>query len=301
MLSFAVFSMQAQADKDNLRIIIPFTPGGSPDTAARFLQESLSKKLDKNLVLDYKPGAGGEIGHVELAQANPNRLTLAMTTLSVAINGINKDVQPFNLESIVPITAITVPTVIYTSPKSNIRNLQDLQNYKGHLKFGIPGNGTVAHIIAAQLSKNLNRPITVVPYKGTPQIVQAVLAGDIELGAVGIPQTVALASDGKLVPLAVDMPARHPTYPNLPTFSEFDLKQVANVSYSAILIANHANPTEIAKLRNAVKESLSDKEIIERFTKAGFITPNPILLPDNWLIKEKNRLANVIKGLDMSF
>jgi tripartite-type tricarboxylate transporter receptor subunit TctC len=277
------------------RIIVPFPPGGAPDTFARIIQPQLSKQINQILIVDNKPGAGGEIGHKELADSV--RPTLGATTLSVSINTI-KSTPPYDLEKIIPVAYVAVPTVIIASHKSNIKNIQDVKNYR-NLKVGTLGYGTTLHIITEKMTRDLNNSIIQIPFKGAPQLLQSLIAGDIDVGMVGISQAIPLIADNRIFPLAVDYPQRVSSLPNVPTFTEFELKQVSNLSYSIIVANSTTSNTEITKIQTAMKEILQDPNTIEKLNKSGFIVLTQPIPPRNWLMQERSRFVSLMKNLNI--
>ena len=277
------------------RIIVPFPPGGAPDTFARIIQPHLSKQTNQILIVDNKPGAGGEIGHKELADSV--RPVLGATTLSVSINSI-KPTPPYDLEKIIPIARMALPTVIVASPKSNIKNIQDVKNYRD-LKVGTLGYGTTMHLVAEKMTRDLNNSIIQIPFKGAPQLLQSLIAGDIDVGMVGISQVIPLITDNRIFPLAVDYPQRAPGLPNVPTFTEFELKQVSNLSYSIIVANSTTSNTEITKIQTAMKEILQDPDAIEKLNKSGFIVLPQSIPHRNWLMQERTRFVNLMKNLNI--
>jgi tripartite-type tricarboxylate transporter receptor subunit TctC len=286
--------------QESLKVILPFSPGGAPDVAIRLLQTPLSKQLNRPVHVDYKVGAGGEIGHRSLSQSGSETMVLGMSTVSVVANTVLKNPPPYNLDNLIPVAYIQVPFVLLVSQKSNIKNLKDLRNHQGNLTYGTFGHGSATHIITEQLAKNVNKSWTHVPYKGAPSIIQALLAGDIDMAFVFYPQALPVMSDNKLIPLTIDLPQRHPDWPHIPTFSEFNLKQVSNISY-VILLSNSVTDTkEIVRVQTAIKEILKDKYLLEKFNNSGFVVDfNQLILPRDFLTKEKTRISRLVLDLNI--
>jgi tripartite-type tricarboxylate transporter receptor subunit TctC len=287
--------------QDLLKIIVPFSPGGAPDVATRLIEVPLSKQLNQPIQVDYKVGAGGEIGHKALASADSKNMTLAMTTVSVVINNVLKTPQPYDLNNMIPVAYIQVPFVLFVSSKTNIKNLKDLQNHKGNLNYGTFGYGSATHIISEQLAKNLNKSWTQIPYKGAPQITHALLAGDIDMAILFYPQALPLMQNNQqVIPLTIDLPKRHPGWPGLPTFTEFTLKKVANTSY-VILLSNLLNNTkEITRVQTAFLEILKNEDLLDKFNHNGFILDSAHVIPtSDFLLREKTRVFQLIRDLNI--
>ncbi len=286
--------------QDHLKIIVPFSAGGAADRAARLLETPLSNKLNQSILIEYKTGAGGIIGHSTLASSTPDKLVLGMTTMSVVANTILKTPEPYSLDKIIPIAYIRVPFVLLISPKLNIKNLKELQNHNGRLSYGSFGHASATHIISEQLAKNLKKEWIHVPYQGAPPIMQALLAGDIDMAFLFYPQAMSLMNSHKLTPLTIDLPRRHPDWPKIPTFAEFNLQQVSDTSY-VILVSNLVNnTTEVTKVQTAIRQIFKDKDLIEKFNKNGFVVDfDNLITSGTFLTTEKTRISKLITNLNI--
>jgi tripartite-type tricarboxylate transporter receptor subunit TctC len=300
LITFLLCTSFSCFGQEILKIIVPFSPGGAPDIATRLIEVPLSKQLNQPILVDYKVGAGGEIGHKALASSDPKNMVLAMTTVSVVVNNALKTPPSYDLNNMIPVAYIQVPFVLFVSSKSNIKNLKDLQNYKGNINYGTFGHGSATHIISEQLAKNLNKSWTHIPYKGAPQVTQGLLAGDIDMAILFYPQALPLMNNQQVVPLTIDLPYRHPNWPNLPTFTEFNLKKVANTSYVILLSNSVTNLNEIDKVQTAFLATLKNKDLIEKFNQNGFIIDSTqIIPPSDFLLKEKARVFQLVQDLNI--
>jgi tripartite-type tricarboxylate transporter receptor subunit TctC len=302
-LSISLFFIcQLAWAQDSTKIIVPWSPGGGVDIAARLLQPVLSSQLSQTIVVENRAGAGGKIGHALVSKFNPDQQILCMTSMSVVISTVLKNPPPYELKNIIPIIYLRQPLTLLVSPKLNIKNLKDLQQYQTTrpLTIGVHGYGSATHIITEQLSKNTKIPMTAVPFKGGTEILQALVGGHIDMGFLSYPQALPLMQDQKLIPLTIDLPQRHRDWPTLSTFSEFQLSQVADLSNIVLLSNQVTDYNKILQIQKALEQSFQDQNLVDKFEKAGFVIDRSRLnLPANFLINEQNRMTKIIDELNL--
>ena len=237
LLACGAQSSFAQSDYPNkpIRYVVPFPAGGATDNIARPLQNELLNAYKWNVVIDNKPGAGGNIGAEIVAKALPDGYTWLMA--SVGTHGINLPLYtqgggklPFDpIKDFTPISLVAeLPNVLVLNPefaaKNNINSVNDLIAYAkanpGKVNMASSGNGTSIHM-AGELFKSMTKTYMVhLPYKGSPPAVTDLIAGNVDIMFDNLPSSINFIRSGRLKALAVTSSKRSPAFPDLPTIAE---------------------------------------------------------------------------------
>jgi tripartite-type tricarboxylate transporter receptor subunit TctC len=227
----------AQSDYPNkpIRFVIPFPAGGATDNIARPLQNELLTTAKWNVLIDNKPGAGGNIAAEIVAKALPDGYTWLMA--SVGTHGINLPLYtqgggklPFDpIKDFTPISLVAeLPNVLVLNPefatKNNINTVNDLIAYArarpGKVNMASSGNGTSIHM-AGELFKSMTKTYMVhLPYRGSPPAVTDLMAGNVDIMFDNLPSSINFIRAGRLKALAVTSAKRSPAFPDLPTIAE---------------------------------------------------------------------------------
>lgn len=275
----------AAADYPNraIRLVVPFTPGGSTDILGRTIGQQLTKAWGQAVVVDNTPGAGGSIGADKVAKAAADGYTLLMGhigTLAVTPSLYAK--LPYDpIKSFAAVAWVArVPNVLVVHPSVPARNLQELVAYAkanpDKLNYGSGGNGSAAHIATEYLKLQTGTQMRHVPYKGTAPGVNDLLAGQIQLMFTGVPAVIAQVKAGQLRAIAVSSPQRVKIMPELPTVAESGYPGFeADQWYGVVAPAGTPQPV-IAKLNRQINDMLASPEIAGRLASEGAEpTPNP--------------------------
>ena len=212
-----------------IKLVVPFPPGGLIDNMARLVSNKLSIELGQPIVVENKPGAGGNIGAAEVAKATPDGYTLLMASPPLTISPALYSKLPYKPESLAPIGLLgRVPNVLVVSPESGIQSLADLttkaKSQPGHLNYASNGQGTSLHLSAELYKSTANVFITHIPYRGAAAGLTGVIAGEVNLMFDNLPSALGLIQSGKLRALAVTTQQRSNALPQLPTMEEAGLK-----------------------------------------------------------------------------
>lgn len=210
-----------------IRLVVPFTPGGSTDILARVIGQKLTEAWGRQVVIDNRPGAGGNIGVELVAKSAADGYTLVMGHIGTF--GVNptlypklpydplKDFQPVTLVALVPNMLSVNPGV----PAKSVKELVALAKAKpGTINFGSGGNGSAAHLAGEYFKLLTKTDITHIPYRGTAPAVTDLISGQIQMIITGVPPTINFAKAGKLRALAVATSKRLALLPELPTIAE---------------------------------------------------------------------------------
>jgi tripartite-type tricarboxylate transporter receptor subunit TctC len=255
-----------------IRIIAPFPAGGLVDVLARAVGDELSKTLGQPIIVENKPGAGGNIGADLVAKAEPDGYTLLMTSPGIqSINQFLYKSMPFEPDkAFAPISLVAdMPMVVVVHPKTNVKTLGELigaaRANPGKLSFGSAGIGTTGHLGQALLTHVAKINLTHIPYRGAAPSVTDLIAGQID-GVVDNPPTVMQhIRAGTITPLAVAAKERLAVLPNVPTSAEAGLPGWEASSWFGV-VAPAATPPDIIKRLQAEIAKAVRQPSMERFT-----------------------------------
>jgi tripartite-type tricarboxylate transporter receptor subunit TctC len=219
-------AVHAQAGKP-VRLIVPFTPGGSTDILARALAPKLSAALGQNVLVDNKPGAGGSLGASEAAKGEPDGSVLLMGHIgTLAVNpAIYPKLAYDPLKSFTPVAWVArVPNVLVVPAASPAKTFKDFidraRARPGQYTFSSGGNGSAAHITFEYLKLRARIFLLHIPYRGTAPSVTDLIAGNVDATFTGAPAVLPHVKSGRLRALAVSSPQRIPALPDVPTVAE---------------------------------------------------------------------------------
>lgn len=267
-----------------IKIVVPFAAAGTTDILARAVAAELQKNNGWNVIVENRPGAGGNIGADIVAKAPGDGYTLLMGT--VGTHGINQALYaksgglPYDpIKDFAPVTLVApVPNVLVVNPafaqKNNINSVNDFIKYAranpGKINVASSGNGTSIHL-AAELFKSLTKTYMLhLPYKGSGPALTDLVGGNVDAMFDNLPSSIAFIKSGKLKALAVTSAKRSPAVPELPTVAE-----AANLpSYEASswfgLLAPAKTPKPIVnQIRDAVAKSLSSQAVKDKLLALG--------------------------------
>jgi len=268
-----------------IRLVVGFPPAGTTDIAARLLSEPLGRRLGQQVVVENRPGAGGNIGNDVVAKAEPDGHTLLMQTISGgAINyslyGARMPIKP---EDLAPVgLMLRVPNAIFVSPALPVRTLQELVAYAkarpGQLNIGSSGAGTSLHMTGELLKLEAGIDMTHVPFRGAGPMLQEVIAGRIEVAVDNLPSVIGHLREGRLRPLAVTTAERSPAMPEVPTTAEGGLPRVEATAWFGVQGPARMPRAAIQRISDAMNEIIKEPEMQRRLADLGGMAPN--LRPD---------------------
>ncbi|TFY96781.1 tripartite tricarboxylate transporter substrate binding protein [Ramlibacter rhizophilus] len=277
----ALLGSQPALAQDNkpLRLVVPFPPGGSTDLLARRLGEKLSASLNRPVVVENKPGAGGTVGADMVAKSAPDGSTLLVgVTGSNAIAGSLYPKLPYDPgKDFVPVSmAVASPLVLAVNASSPIRNVKDYIDAakRGGVDYGTPGNGTSMHLTAEMFGLATGSKLVHVPYKGSGPAVNDLLGGSLQSMFGDFLVLLPHIKAGKLRPLAVTSSERHPMLPEVPTLAESGLPGLDKfqaTSWQGIFAPAGTPPDVVSRLNAAVVKALESPDMKDFFGGQGFI------------------------------
>jgi tripartite-type tricarboxylate transporter receptor subunit TctC len=262
-----------------VRIVVPFAPGGPTDIIARLLQEPLSAAFGQPVVIENRPGAGGNIGIQAVARAAPDGHTLLFSSSAFAANPA---LQPADrpaaydpLRDFAPITvAVTSPNAIVAHPSTRIgsitRMLARARAEPRRLDYSSPGNGTGPHLTAEMFLRAARIEMTHVPFNGGAPAIQAVLAGTVPLGFSAMPAAQTHIRGGALIGLATTGPERWPDLPGMPTVTETELPGFEAETWQALLAPAGTPENAISRVAELVAAAVRGPAAEQRLQGIGF-------------------------------
>lgn len=264
-----------------ISLIVPFAPGGGNDIMARLVGERMSRTLGQQVVVENRPGAGGNIGSRQAAHSAPDGYTILLAfTGTIGINPslyANLGYDP-NRE-LTPIGSIsTTPAVLVVHASLPVHNLSDLIAYakaeQGLVNYASSGVGTVTHIATEMLADAAGIELKQIPYKGTGPAISDLLGGHIKVMMPPIPAVVSQLNAGVLRAIGVTSPDRSPLLPEVPTLSEAGLPGFSSEQRYGLLAPAGTPKPIIDRLNKELRAALADENVRARILEDG-ATPRP--------------------------
>jgi tripartite-type tricarboxylate transporter receptor subunit TctC len=259
-----------------VRVIIPYPPGGSGELFARPIAKRLTDVWGQNVLLDFKPGAGGTIASELLVQAAPDGYTLMVV---LAAHAINPSLYPRlaydTLKDFAPVTmAATLPLILETHPDVPAKNVAELIDYARRnpkaLNFASAGNGNTSHLTGELFKSAAKIQMQHVPYKGSGPAVVALVGGEVQLMFDSLSSSLSQIQAGKLRPLAVASARRSPVLPDIPTISESGLPGFVVEPWYGFLAPAATPKALVAKISKDINDTLSHPETRAALEKLGY-------------------------------
>jgi tripartite-type tricarboxylate transporter receptor subunit TctC len=287
-----------------VRLIIPFTPGGTADILGRSIAQELTKSFGQSFVAENLPGAGGAIAADRVAKSAPDGYTLLMGHIgTLAVNPTLNPKLPYNpVKDFAPVAWVaSVPNVLVVHPSVPVKTLPELIAYAksrpGQLNYGSGGNGSAANLVTEYLKLEAGIAMVHIPYRGTAPAVTDLLSGQIQLMFTGAPALANHLKSGALRALAVSSPQRIPILPDVPTVEQAaGFKGFSGDQWYGV-VAPAGTPAEIvSRLNQRINASLESAELKGRLAAEGAIaTPNPPETFGKLIASEIDRWRPVIR------
>ena len=299
-------SASAQSDYPNksIRVVIGFTAGGISDVLARALGARLSAQMGQQVVVDNRPGAGTTIAAELVARAPPDGYTLFlqdMTTQAINASLFKKlaydtvrDFTPITLIASSPLMLVVHPSL----PAKSVKELIALGKAKpGQIPFASSGNGTILHLAVETFKTMAGVDMIHVPYKGSPQAVQALLAGEVAVTFATMPPALTNVKAGRVRALGVTTLKRNAAAPDVPTIAEGGLKGFDVVLYSGVLGPAGMPAAVVNKLNAELIKAVNAPEVKTVYASLGVdaITDTPAEFAAH-IAADINKLGKAVKA-----
>jgi tripartite-type tricarboxylate transporter receptor subunit TctC len=275
LLLCGAFAANAQYPNKPIKIIVPLAAAGTGDTLARAVADAMAKELGQPVIVENKPGAGGLVGTEMVAASAPDGYTLLAVSPSHVINPAlhaKKTYDPLKDFETITVMANT-HQVIVAHPSTPASTLKELIDYAkknpGKLTYGSAGLGSATHLNMELFKSMAGIDILHVPYKGSTQARQDVLAGQVNLAMDGLLPVQPLIKDGRLRALAITSSRRAQSNPEIPTIAEAGVPGYASDTWYGLLVPAKTPKEIVAKLQQAAVKGLHSAQVRERFAKLG--------------------------------
>jgi tripartite-type tricarboxylate transporter receptor subunit TctC len=273
------FAFPAEADtfpSRTVKLVVPFPPGGPLDATGRAIAQKLTEAWGQSVIVENKPGAGGNIGAGYVAKSAPDGYTVVMGALSThAVNPSLYPKMPFDAQrDFAPITLVAItPNVLVVNPSLPVHSVKELIAYAkanpGKLSFGSGSIGSAGHLAGELFKVDAGVDMVHVPYKGAAPAMQGLLAGDTQLMFDNLASAMSQVKAGKLRALAVTSAERSKLVSDLPTMAEAGVPGFDISTWYGLLAPAGTPPDLIAKWNADVTKILSAPEMRERLATQG--------------------------------
>jgi tripartite-type tricarboxylate transporter receptor subunit TctC len=266
---------QSAYPTQNIKIVVPFTPGTGMDTIARVVAPRLAERLGQSVVVQNQPGASGNIGADAVAKSTADGYTILMgaNTMLMAsqmYKSVSFDpVKDFSSVSMAAYGSL----MLVAHPKTGIKTVAELVSQvrakPGSVSFGSPGVGTPHHMAMELFKLETNTFMLHVPYRGSAGYTQDLLGGELNVGFLPVHIAQGFVKNGRLNALAVGSPKRHPVALDVPTFEEMGVKRIDVDLWYAFFVPSKTPPAVVSRLNTEMAAILRQADVKEILGKAG--------------------------------
>ena len=274
-LAGQAFAQAAGYPARPLRMVIGFAPGGPTDIVARVIAARLAEQLGVGVVVDNKPGAGGNLAADLAAKATPDGYTLFYNTSAITIAPALYGKVPYDtLKDFVPVTTTaTNAMIVMVNPSLPVKTIQEFVAYAkanpGKLNYGSSGTGTITHLATAALASGLGLQMTHIPYKGSAPSLVDTAAGVVNLMTDTVNSALPYVKDGRLRALAVTMPRRLAVLPDVPTLSETVMPGMEMSAWQGVVMPAGTPAPIVQRLNTELRKVLSHEETRQKLIAQG--------------------------------
>jgi tripartite-type tricarboxylate transporter receptor subunit TctC len=278
-LALAILAHPGQAQTypaKPIKLIVPFPPGGGTDLFARTIGQKLAETRKWVIVVENKPGVGGNLGVEQAAKSPPDGYTMVMgQTSNLAINPTLFPKLPYDpIRDLAPVSLVaSAPLVLVVAANSPFKSLADVvaaaKAKPDHVTFASPGNGTVAHLTGELFQNAAGIKFQHVPYKGSSQALTDLMGGQVQVFMSSVPTALSQIKGGKLRAIAVTGVKRAAELPKVPTIAESGFKGFDATTWFGLLVPAKTPPEIVKRLNEEVNTVLKDPEVRAKLATEG--------------------------------
>ena len=271
----SALAADAYPDKP-LTMIVPFSAGGTTDILARIVGQALGQELGQTIIIENKPGAGGNIGAQQASRAKADGYTLFMGTVGThAINQALYKKLPYDpVKDFAPLSRVAnVPNLLVAHPSRPYKTVQEMiayaKKHPGEVTYGSPGSGASPHVSGALFQSMTGAEMTHVPYKGSAPAISDLLGNQIAVMFDNMPSAIQHVRSGKLRPIAVTTAKRSPELPDVPTIAEAGVPGYEATSWFGLWAVAGTPAPILTKLQAALTKVLKDPAVAKKIADQG--------------------------------
>jgi len=260
-----------------IHMIVPFPAGSSPDLIARVLSEKLAPALGQPVVVENRPGAGGNLGTALVARAAPDGYTIGLSIPGpLAVNTLlYKKMQYDPFKDLAPVSLVGAsPNVLVVDPRLNVNSVREFvtlaKSQPGKLSYGSVGNGSASHLTMELFKEAAGIDLVHVPYPGSPQVNAAILSGQIAAGFVVPATAMPLVQAGRLKALATTTSVRSIVLPEYPTLAEAGYPEVVSTAWQGIVAPAKTPRPIVERLSRELAAALRSEDVREKMIRLYF-------------------------------
>lgn len=272
----AAQSSESSYPERPIRLIATYGPGSSIDIIARLIGQQLTEQMGQSIIVENKPGAGGDLGTDFVAKANPDGYTIGFASAGpITVNPNARKKMPYDpFKDLTPVALVgTGPNVILANPKFPAKNLRELIDHinanPDTVSYGSAGIGTSNHIAGELFQHHSNTEILHVPYKGNSEAITDAIGGRIDMVIAGVPPILSFVQSGQLRALAVADTKRSPLLPDVPTVGEAGLPGAESVAWYGIVAPAGTPEAILERLNKEIAEAVNKPDVKAKFASMG--------------------------------
>lgn len=302
----ATLAAQAQTwpEKD-LRMVLPFSAGGSADISTRIFAAGLGRQLGRNVIVDNRPGAGGLLGSDMVAKSAPDGYTILVAGNGYVTLPLLRTRMPYAEGDLIPVSSLnTTPSVLMAnaSGAKSLKDLQVLGRSRNNLNFGTAGLGSTGHFVAEMVRDALGVPVTVVHYKSAAEVTNALMGGQIDVASEAAVAAQAYVRSGRLNALGVTSDTRSSLLPNVATTVEQGFGDIQIQHWGGMFVPRGTPAAVVDRLHAAMQAAMrNDTTLRSQLVSSGY---EPLLGTradfENQIKAERQKLAKIVADSKMS-
>jgi tripartite-type tricarboxylate transporter receptor subunit TctC len=260
-----------------IRLIVPFPPGGPNDLIARVIGQKMSEVLKQTIVIENKSGQGGVLGTDLVAKSAPDGYTIGVVSAGALAISPSMEKVPYNTSTdLAAVTLVAkVPEMLVVATALPIQNLNELVAYgkanPGKLNFASSGPGSLPHLAGELLKLTAKIDITHVPYRGAAPAVNDLLGQQVQMAFFDLPVLLPQVKAGKLRPIVIAAPERAPSAPDVPTTTEAGMPNLQAENWYGMVAPANTPPEVVATLNAAAVQAMKDPDVRQKLSSQGAI------------------------------
>ncbi|AQV97524.1 MFS transporter [Cupriavidus necator] len=285
-----------------IKVIVPYTPGGSTDTVSRVVFEQVSQRLGQPIIIENKPGANSTLGVGVAARSAPDGYTFVSVLAAYSANMSLYSKLSYKPTDLVPVAEMAeLPLFLFSSKKLPVKTVAELVDYgKKHpdtLTFGSSGVGSSAHLTGERLAMESKLKLTHVPYNGSAPILPALISGEVSVAFDPLLVPMPHVKSGKINVLAVASAKRWPGEPNIPTMEEAGFPGFVMSSWTGLMAPAGTSQPIVARMAREIAAATRSPEVTKKLTDLGFVPVGGTPEEFRKLIeRDTKRYAEIVKA-----